>query len=354
MDNLVLTVEECAQELKVSPKDVMILINNKELSAKKIGTEYRITLSHFYQYLDITMPKFLINNSNAKFDYWAQKWLEIYKKPNVTENTYIGTYLLYVNNHLIPYFGNKCLNQIKPIDVQEFLSKKKHLSQSSLNKIMICLNGIFKTAIDNDLCDKNPTIFVSAKSDKTKCSKRVYTDEQEQIIRQIAMKEMPGIILSLETGVRPGEFTGIKWSDIENNVLNVSRSIAFSKKKRFIIRPPKWNSYRSIPLSSIALEALNNMRNNDIYIFPYHQNEPYTPRTWDKIVKRFFDRVLINYPDMPILAPHEFRHTFGTKLRRKGIDIYTIQKLMGHKSIKVTTETYVHNEIDVLKQAMGL
>ena len=60
-----------------------------------------------------------------------------------------------------------------------------------------------------------------------------------------------------------------------------------------------------------------------------------------------------NNPDVPELTAHELRHTYGTMLRRRGVDIYTIQKLLGHKDIKVTTETYVHNEIETLKKALG-
>ena len=57
---------------------------------------------------------------------------------------------------------------------------------------------------------------------------------------------------------------------------------------------------------------------------------------------------------MERLTFHELRHTFGTDLRRRGVDIYTIQKVMGHKSIDVTTETYVHNEVGALKKGMKL
>lgn len=56
--------------------------------------------------------------------------------------------------------------------------------------------------------------------------------------------------------------------------------------------------------------------------------------------------------NIPILSPHELRHTYGTYLRRQGVDIYTIQKIMGHKDIEMTTEIYVHNEIDILKKSM--
>ena len=55
----------------------------------------------------------------------------------------------------------------------------------------------------------------------------------------------------------------------------------------------------------------------------------------------------------PVLSAHELRHTYGTALRRHGADIYTIQKLLGHKDIDVTANTYVHNEIEVLRSQIG-
>lgn len=343
---MVLTIEECADELKVTPEEILHLIENGEMKAKKIGEQYRIAHTALHQYLSI--------GASYDFQTWSMEWLKIYKKPYVTTNTYEGTYRLYVEKHLIPFFGHMKMQEIMPADVQRFYASKKSLSKSALNKMNICLKGIFKTAIENDVCIKNPTLYVTLKSDKAKTEKKVYDAQQEELIKKIAIGEMPGIVLCLETGIRPGEFTGLRWKDIRNKVLYVNRSIAYSKTEQYIIRPPKWDSYRMIPLSPTALIALQRMKNEDCYVFPMTKNTPYTPRAWDKKVQRFFDSVLKDHPDIPRLTPHEFRHTFGTKLRRQGVDIYTIQKLLGHKSIKVTTETYVHNEIEVLKKAMGL
>jgi hypothetical protein len=74
----------------------------------------------------------------------------------VDENTYRMTYQNAVINHLDPYFGNRDLKIIKPVDVEDFFAKNKALSKSILSKLHMCLNGIFETAIDNDLCYKNP------------------------------------------------------------------------------------------------------------------------------------------------------------------------------------------------------
>ena len=58
------------------------------------------------------------------------------------------------------------------------------------------------------------------------------------------------------------------------------------------------------------------------------------------------------HPDIPVLTLHEMRHTYGTSLRRNGVDIYTIQKILGHKDIQVTAEIYVHNELEELRVAV--
>ena len=57
---------------------------------------------------------------------------------------------------------------------------------------------------------------------------------------------------------------------------------------------------------------------------------------------------------IPMLTPHELRHTYGTLKREEGVDIYTIQRLMGHSDISTTASIYVHNDIEVLRRAAHL
>ncbi len=47
-------------------------------------------------------------------------------------------------------------------------------------------------------------------------------------------------------------------------------------------------------------------------------------------------------PLAPDFVPYMFRHTYCTDLQKKGIDIRTAQKLMGHSSISITAEIYTH------------
>lgn len=294
--------------------------------------------------------------NNCTFGEWALKWLEIYKKPKTTANGYAFTFENTVVKHLIPFFGKAELTEIRNVDVQKFFSTKLDYSDSMLGKMKMCLNGIFESAIENDLCYKNPAKNIEYRSAREKNVKHTYTEVQSEKVKVLAKESMCEIVVLLETGLRRGELLGLMWDDIDfaNEVILVNRSIADSRIKgtKTTVHPPKWNSYRTVPLLPQSIEVLKNIVRKSSYVFPSTEGEPQSPNTWSQKLKRFMSGVAIKCPGIPELTAHELRHTYGTILRRKGVDIYTIQKVMGHKDIKMTTEIYVHNEIDVLKSAI--
>lgn len=121
--------------------------------------------------------------------------------------------------------------------------------------------------------------------------------------------------------------------------------------------PPKWNSYRDIPLDTSTVKLFAEFSANKEpgdYVFPLKNGQAQNPNTWSQKLKRFMEDVHKYRPDVPALTAHELRHIYGTYLRRHGTDIYTIQKVMGHKDIKMTSEIYVHNETSVLRKQMKL
>lgn len=316
----------------------------KKADARKVEQEIARRIGDAFISRDVT------------FEKWARRWLEVYKKPHVDENTYRLSYENTVEKHLIPFFGHAKLYNIKPMDVVAFYATKTELSESMLKKMQMCLNGIFLSAIDNDLCAKNPARETKFSTEQEKRVKQVYTSEQIGAIEIYAAGRMPDIIVLLETGLRRGELLGLKWGDIsfEKKSLSVRRSIALSKEGPKE-RPPKWNSYRTNPLSSLALDTLAQIKPSpaplDAYIFPLENGRPQNPNTWSQKLQRAMAEMNAAI-GLPMLTAHELRHTYGTELRRRGVDIYTIQKVMGHKDIKMTSEIYVHNELETLRRAV--
>lgn len=117
--------------------------------------------------------------------------------------------------------------------------------------------------------------------------------------------------------------------------------------------PPKRESYRTIPIDDTLLERLTMPYSVKVslYVYPNPKGAVQSPVVFSCNLARHMDKLP---PDITRLTVHEMRHTYGTALRRRGVDIYTIQKIMGHKDIKMTSELYVHNEAEELKKALGI
>lgn len=89
----------------------------------------------------------------VKFSAWALSCLELRKKPHAKANIYSGTYLYPVKLHLIPYFGNMNLNDIRPIHIQQYINEAaQKYAPETVKKDCNALKLIFDTAVGNQLC----------------------------------------------------------------------------------------------------------------------------------------------------------------------------------------------------------
>ena len=79
-----------------------------------------------------------------------------------------------------------------------------------------------------------------------------------------------------------------------------------------------------------------------------------SPSAWSKRLVNLMDRAHALRADIPVLTAHELHHTYGTKLRRDGVDIYTIAKVLGHRDINVTANVYVKEDVKMLREALGI
>lgn len=257
----------------------------------------------------------------------------------------------------MPAFGQRIMADITPKDVQEFYNEKTHLSASMCSKIARCLNAIFESAIDNDICPKNPARFCRLQSCRLPNVKEVYDDKQIEIAERWFMHTMPEVVLMLETGARREEMCG--WYktdfDLRRKLYHIQRAVIYTRGNILHEVPPKAGSCRTNPLSPIAAQAckrLCDMYPDSKYLVPGEDGGPLHPARWSNRLKAEMGRLHQWDSGMPQLTAHELRHTYGTCLRRHGVDIYTIAKILGHKDVKVTSETYVHNELPALRKAL--
>ncbi|MGN1133352.1 MAG: tyrosine-type recombinase/integrase [Oscillospiraceae bacterium] len=296
----------------------------------------------------------------ATFSSWAKEWLETYKKGNCKEHTYNYTYRTNVENYMIPFFGEAKLTDIHQIDVQRYFNEHKRLSTNTLKRQKAILYSIFEEAIYNDLCIKNPVRNITYTSDKPPKIKKTYNKEQsDKAIRYVRLhlNKGLGIYIILNTGLRRGELLGLMWTDIDfdNKILSVRRAI-----EPDTVGIPEdgelktKSSLRDIPISEEFCETLKSVEHKSKFVLPGKTKWGYT--SIDGFNKQYKNFMTTMSDDLSIdyLSPHELRHTYGTVLREKGVDLYTISRLLGHSDSKITETTYVHNDIEVLRKRMGL
>lgn len=282
------------------------------------------------------------------FASWAAEWLEVYKRPAVDVSSYHNTYKPEVDR-LIRYFGSAQLTSIRALDVQKYFNQAQSMSMSRLKKQKFILSAIFESAIENELCCKNPTKHIVLTSTATPRPRRALSDDQIRQLISLAEGKRDEVVLMLLTGIRRGEMLGLIWTDYDpaKKELRIQRSM-IQLDGQIVANPPKWDSYRTLPLSEDAAAVIERQQKSSMFIFPTRSGGAQDPRSWSQKYKRFAKTL----PEDLQVTPHELRHTYGTQLRRKGVDIYTIQKLLGHKSIDVTTEIYVHAETNSLRSAL--
>lgn len=288
---------------------------------------------------------------SMQFNTWADKWLHLYKEDEVSESAYYG-YSLCID-HLNDRFGQMQIHTITPAQVQHFFKSKKDLSQSMVDKLRITLNGIFETAIDNGYASINPVKNITRPKGKAPDQKEVYSLDDFHLVKEISKQSLDGlgVFLILSTGIRRGELMGLKGSDFDfkNNRLTVQRTITDSNGRVNVKNTLKnGENKRIIPLDpeDAAYLKMNILFLKNDYIFKTIHGGILSPRQWARYtLKRFYDNLEKEHPEIKRLNPHELRHTYGTMLFKSGNDPYVVQKIMGHKSMAITMGIYVHDDV---------
>lgn len=163
-----------------------------------------------------------------------------------------------------------------------------------------------------------------------------------------------GIAMTLMTGLRVGELCALQWKDIDlkNELVNVTKTMQriqdFEGKKatKIIIGTPKSKtSVRSIPIPKPILNMLKTLKTGDEEFFLTGKNLFVEPRTMQY---RF--QAILKKLGLPKFNFHALRHTFATNCATLGFDVKTLSELLGHSSVEITLNRYVHSSLDMKKK----
>ena len=291
----------------------------------------------------------------------AVAWKE-YKRPYVKQST-MAAYVLILENHIIPYFGDS--DSLHEKEVQAFVLQKleKGLSIKSVKDIMIVLKMMMKFGVKNEWMDyyewdiKYPTI--STNKELEVLSVANHKKVLNHIQNHFSFSGL-GIYISLCTGLRIGEVCALKWSDINtmDGTITVNRTIeriyiidGTQKHTELVINTPKTqNSCREIPMTKELLAMMKPLKkvvNDDFYILT-NAEYPTEPRTYRNYYTKLMEKLGI-----PKLKYHGLRHSFATRCIEAGCDYKTVSVLLGHSNISTTLDLYVHPNMEQKKRCIA-
>lgn len=275
------------------------------------------------------------------FTEFSWKWLEDFaslKKPPTTSD-YTGI----VKKHLRPYFGKKLLKDIRPTDVQAYVSLKlkKGLAPRTINKTLTLLRLMFKHAIIWGYLNVDPARFVERPREEHKEMDFLSGDEVARLLVATPPEYYALFATAVMTGARQGELLALRWSDFDPEMGAIYIRRSYSPKHGFM-EPKTKKGSRAVTISPELIEILSIHRDNtggnpDDLIFSKDGN----PIAGHNLVRDVF-RPALNGAGLRRIRFHDLRHTYAALMISQDVNPKVLQDQMGHSSITTTMDRYGH------------
>lgn len=249
--------------------------------------------------------------------------------------------------------GTKEISEITADELQAYFDSLKHYSNSYMQKYMMQFTQAFNYAKEKGYITVNPMIDVyKPKSNKPdKIIRAMEIDEQQAFTEYLINKttaEEPYknvFLIQLYMGLRIGEALALQYDDIDlkNRTIHIHKTLSRDENERVIMKhiPKTVAGIRTVPIPNNILGEVAEQKeiaknNKDQLLFLGKYGSMSDPRTVNTVLKRMLSQNFRIYD----ITTHSLRHTFGTRCIEAGMQPVTLQKLMGHKDIAVTLNTY--------------
>ncbi|MBC2734075.1 MAG: site-specific integrase [Desulfobacteraceae bacterium] len=249
----------------------------------------------------------------------------------------VRDYRSIMNFHVLPHFGNWFINEILPVDVEEFMATRE-CGAKRVNNILVPLRSVFRMAKKNGFLERNIMIDVENLPVDRPSIHPLSMEEVVCFLDEINPHYRNFFITAFFTGMRLGEQIALKWKAVDWDQKTIA--VIESRVEGIEGRPKTKGSYRDIVMLPSVEEALREQRRRIGLKSPYVflntdgkpiEGETLRKTTWTPTLKR----AGLEYRSM-----YHTRHTFATLMLSCGENVGWVQQMMGHASLRMIQERY--------------
>lgn len=302
------------------------------------------------------------------FETVSIEWLQIQKAQLKASS--IAKYSNIMQSYLIPRFGEQEICSISRNDVilfsRELLIsggvREKGLSPKTVNSTISVMKNVFDFALQEKNIEIAKIADISVKQPQ-KTMRILSRNEQCRLSKHLCSNPSPchlGILLCLYTGLRIGEICALKWEDIcineqylfvHQTMQRIQTTQCPEKKTEVVIQSPKSNcSIRKIPIPDEMLQLLlPAQKKGNAFLLTGTGNNFIEPRSMENHFK-----AVANECDIYNINFHALRHTFATRCVELGFDIKSLSEILGHASVNITLNRYVHPSMELKQKNMNM
>jgi integrase len=250
-------------------------------------------------------------------------------------------------SHLTPFFGTRPISEISPKLIYEYKNRRRNedASPSTINRELALMKHAFNLAVREwEWIKENPVTRVSMEKEPPSRDRWLTCEEEEALLSVSPQWLKEIIIFAIESGCRREEILSLTWKDVD------------IFKKVVTIFANKTGDRRTIPLTTKAFDVLKSKEKARIKTglikredFPF--SHPGRQKVNFHALRWAFEKAL-RKAKIEDFRFHDLRHTFASRLAQQGVDPYTIQKLMGHKTF-TTTARYSHHCAESLRSGIN-